>query len=416
MRENWRRRLSSILVLGMAVLALSPQIGMVAKLPDEVVLHTGVVTEIPVSMAVSAGIDAPDSVVGVERDYKSNGSSVRLTGSTEGEAQLTFRLLGLLPVRTVTVSVEAERRLIPGGQSVGVAINTNGVVMVGASDLGATPSPARLAGLKTGDVIQSVNGESIANSEALSEHLNNGDVAQVQVLRENKVLEFDIEPVQDERDGSWRMGAWVRDSTAGVGTLTFYDPENSRFGALGHAITDIDTGVLMPVGEGTIYENSVVDITRSLEGSPGELTGDFFLTENVLGDVVSNSDYGIFGESDAPMSNTLYPEGLPVAHRNEVHTGEATLLTTVNGSEVREYKCEVVRLSEKAEPATRSMVIKITDPELIQQTGGIVQGMSGSPLIQDGRIIGAVTHVMVNDPTMGYGISIDSMLKQSEAA
>ena len=417
MREISRRRLSCALVLAMAILALSPQIGTVAALPSQMVLYAGTVTEIPLSMAVSAGIDSPgDVIANLERDNQGDGSTLQLTAGQAGEAQVTFRLLGILPVRTVAVSVEPERVLIPGGQSVGVALQTEGVVVVGSSDLGVTPSPARVAGLKTGDVIKRVNGQAIHNASELTQYLSDGQTAHFEVQRGNEILEYDIAPTQDERDGVWRLGAWVRDSTAGVGTMTFYDPESAQYGALGHAITDVDTGVLMPVGEGAIYENNVVSIHPSQEGTPGELTGDFFCTDHVLGSVTLNSDFGIFGASDAPVSNALYPEGLPAASRSEIEEGPATLLTTLDGGEVQEYDCEVVRLADKAEPATRSMIIRITDPELIAQTGGIVQGMSGSPLIQNGKIIGAVTHVMVNDPTMGYGISIEAMLDAADAA
>lgn len=408
MRENWRRRLCGVFASAVAVLALSPQIGMVAQLPDQMVLHTGSVAEIPISMAVSAGIDAPGSVVAAE---PSGSGSLRLTAASEGEANLTFRLLGILPVGSMKVSVQPERWLVPGGQSVGVAINTDGLVVVGASDLGVTPSPARLAGIKTGDVIQTVDGETVTSAAALSAHLQDGVENRYEILRDGEVLTYDIAPALDERDGAWRLGVWVRDSTAGVGTLTFYDPQSSQFGALGHAITDVDTGVLMPVGEGAIYENSVVNITRSQEGTPGELTGDFFCTDHALGDVLNNSDYGIFGTADAPLKSDVYPDGLPIASRSEVHTGAATLLTTIDGEGVREYDCEITRISDREALTTRSMVVRITDPELIEQTGGIVQGMSGSPLIQDGKIIGAVTHVMVNDPTMGYGIFIENMLE-----
>ena len=215
------------------------------------------------------------------------------------------------------------------------------------------------------------------------------------------------------------MGVWVRQSTAGVGTLTFYDPESHGYGALGHAITDVDTGIAFPVGEGAVYENEVVQITRGAEGRPGELTGAFFEQEVVLGEIERNTDYGIFGGAeDALTDGALYPEGLPVGTRSDIHTGSAQILTTLDGGKVEAFDCEIEKLYDQSEPATRSMVVRITDPELLERTGGIVQGMSGSPILQDGRIVGAVTHVFVSDPTRGYGVYIEWMLDaaQGEAA
>jgi len=293
---------------------------------------------------------------------------------------------------------------------VGVAMTTGGVVVVGNSDLGRTPSPARLAGLKSGDVIQRVNGAPISGARELSASLAAGGTARLRVIRDGEAMECDVLPVRDERDGQYRLGAWVRDSTAGVGTLTFYDPSSGAFGALGHAITDIDTGVLMPVGEGELFANRVVDVKPSREGAPGELSGDFLGSRCGLGRVTANCEFGVFGRAETPLGNPLYPDGLPAASRSQIHTGAATLLTTLEGEAVREYACEIVRLSDAARPGARAMVVRITDPALLERAGGIVQGMSGSPLLQDGRIIGAVTHVMVNDPSMGYGICIESML------
>lgn len=411
MGERSRRRLSGVLAAATAMLMLSPQLGALSRLPNEMVLGAGSVTVIPVSAALRADATGDDGAIAeVEM---AEGGSLTLKAGESGEGQLTFSLLGLVPVRTVKLSVQPQRVLVPGGQSVGVAMTTGGVVVVGNSDLGKTPSPARLAGLKSGDVIQCVNGLDVSGAAQLSACLEGGETAHLRVLRGENVVECDVTPAKDERDGRYRLGAWVRDSTAGVGTLTFYDPQSGAFGALGHAITDIDTGVVMPVGEGEIYANRVVDVTPSRNGAPGELTGDFLGETEALGSVSRNCEYGIFGRAAQPLENALYPEGLPVAARRQIHTGAATLLTTVDGEGVGEYRCEIVRLADAAQPAARAMVVRVTDPALLEKTGGIVQGMSGSPLIQDGRIIGAVTHVMVNDPAMGYAICIESMLGET---
>ena len=409
MEGRIRRRLGALLAAAMAALMLSPQLGAVSRLPEELVLGAGTVTELAVSSAVRVDATA------VEAARDGAGGALRLTAGEAGDGELRFSLLGLVPLRTVKLSVQPQRRLVPGGQSVGVALRTGGVVVVGNSDLGRTPSPARLAGLKSGDVITSVDGSAVGGAKELAASIANGGTAHLRLLRDGDVLECDVTPARDERDGQYRLGAWVRDSTAGVGTLTYYDPAGGGFGALGHAITDVDTGVVMPVGEGALYNNTVVAVTPSEAGAPGELTGDFLGETEALGSVALNSESGIFGTMDAPPEGALYPEGLPVARREDVHPGAASLITTVGGREAREYACEIVRLSDRSQGAARALVVRVTDPALLAATGGIVQGMSGSPILQDGRIVGAVTHVMVNDPTMGYGILIDSMLKQGDA-
>ena len=409
MGQRIRRRLACLFAAAMALAALSPQLDALARLPEEMVLSAGTVTRIPASSMVRADIDGASGAAALNTADSHTGEWALTAGET-GEAALTFRLLGLLPLRTVKVSVQPTRVLVPGGQSVGVALNTQGVVVVGSSDLGRTPSPARLAGLKSGDVIRTVDGEAITSAKQLSLKMSNGAPARLGVVRDGVAVECDITPVQDSRDGQYRLGAWVRDSTAGVGTLTFYDPVTGEIGALGHAITDVDTGVVMPVGEGELFANRVVAVTPSKEGAPGELTGDFFTTPVSRGRVTRNARQGVFGTANAPLESALYPGGLPVADRSQTHTGAATLLTTVEGGDVGEYACEIVRLSDRASDDGRSMVVRVTDEALLARTGGIVQGMSGSPLIQDGRIIGAITHVMVNDPAMGYAIDIGSML------
>ena len=409
MTRIWRR-LKCVFAAALAAMLLAPRLGAVANLPDRLAMEPGGSVSLMVPGTLGAGVDAPE----VAAVVASAGSALRVNAGEEGEAQLTLDVLGL-PVRKVKLSVEPEKVLIPGGQSVGVAIKTAGVVVVGASDLGKTPSPARLAGLKSGDVIRSLDGTPVTSAAQLASLLTAGEKARLTVARDGADFECAITPTADARDGGARLGAWVRDSTAGVGTLTFYDPRDGAFGALGHAITDIDTGALMPVGAGEIYENRVVEVTRSREGTPGELTGDFFADARIMGEVTRNTDRGIFGEAGA-IENPLYPEGLPIAPLREVRPGPASLLTTVEGGAVREYACEIVRLSPRQDSATRAMVIRVTDPALLERTGGIVQGMSGSPIIQDGHLIGAVTHVMVNDPAMGYAIGIEAMLEAAREA
>ena len=286
--------------------------------------------------------------------------------------------------------------------------------MVGSSDVGKTPSPAYQAGIRAGDRIVRVGDTPVTGSEQLRSLIAGGGEAVLEVARGDETMTVSVEPALDPADGAYRLGAWVRDSTAGIGTLSFYDPDSGAFGALGHAITDVDTGIVLPVGYGGIYESSVVDISKGKSGEPGELQGQFFDAGTQLGEVTSNTDFGIFGMTEEAIANPLYPDGLPVGTRGDIHVGKAQLLTTLVDGQVRAYECEITKLSAQDEPATRSMVIKVTDETLLQATGGIVQGMSGSPIVQDSKLVGAVTHVFINDPTQGYGVYIEWMLDAAE--
>ena len=394
------------------VLALSaPGVQSLNALPDRLSLAPGSNAMLEVALPVSARLDSGDT----SASLAASGAGYALSAGTEsGTANLIFRLLGVVPVKTVEVEVAEARRLIPGGQSVGIAIETQGLLVVGTSDLGQSASPARLAGLESGDVITKVDGSEVRTARELEALLRDGEEAAVTVMRDGEERSLTLTPATDPRDGKTRIGAWVRSSTAGVGTLTFVDPETGAFGALGHAISDVDTGVLLPVAEGGLYESEVVEVRRSERGAPGEIVGDFLTEERKIGCVTRNCDYGVFGENYAgDAQSALYPEGLIVGDRSQLHTGDAQILTTVDDA-VKAYDCEIERLESGESANLRSIVLHITDPELLARTGGIVQGMSGSPIVQGGRLIGAVTHVLVNDPTRGYGILIENMLNAAE--
>ena len=291
----------------------------------------------------------------------------------------------------------APRVLIPGGQAIGVAIRTQGVLVVGAGDNGRDS-------LREGDMILSVNGVPLLESAMLTEAVNaaQGQPLSLRISRGGQENDLLLTPRYD-------------DSTAGVGTLTYYDPATGAYGALGHAITDSDTGSLLPVREGALMQAEIVDVRRGQRGAPGELRGSFLREQVTLGTVQVNTALGIYGRLEAPAASALYPEGLPTASRGQVHTGAATILSTIAGQEACEYAIEITQVSRQSAAAPKSMVLRVTDERLLSSTGGIVQGMSGSPILQDGRIVGAVTHVFVSDPTQGYGVFIDWMLQQSDA-
>lgn len=316
---------------------------------------------------------------------------------------LAVLLTGALCCQTVWAD---QRTLIPVGKAVGIKLFADGVLVVSTSSDG--PCPARDCGIQEGDLIVSCNGERITSAEELQAllHAAGGTPAAVGLRRDGKSLTVTAVPVQAE-DGSWRLGAWTRDSMAGVGTLTFYDPDTGAYGALGHGITDTDTAKLMPLSSGSIMETTVKAVKKGQKGDPGQLKGDFTVQHDV-GTVSANTSGGIFGT--VAEGGFVSGAALPVARRSEVTTGPAVILSTISGDDTQEYTVEIVRLCP-ANRDGRDLLLKVTDPRLLEATGGIVQGMSGSPIIQNGKFVGAVTHVLVNDPTQGYGILLEHMLE-----
>ncbi len=323
--------------------------------------------------------------------------AVNVTGTQTGASEMVLSLLGI-PLKRVEVQISPEKRLIPGGMALGIAMRTEGVLIVGVSDAAEGVSPAKDAGLQAGDVIKSVNGEKVATAQDLTERLQRASGAPLHIAyqRAGEDRTALLTPHRDGETGTVRLGAWVRDSTAGVGTLSFYDPDTRRYAALGHAITDGDTGSILSVSEGQVLKADIVAVQKGKSGEPGELKGSFLREGRTLGDIRRNSLLGIYGAMSESAANPLYPEGLPIGLRSGVHTGAATILSSVDGTGVHEYAIQITRVNPQSAPAPKSMVLRVTDERLLELTGGIVQGMSGSPILQDGRLIGAVTHVYVS--------------------
>ena len=300
-------------------------------------------------------------------------------------------------------------KLVPVGHTVGIKLFSRGVLVVKLPD-GQTP--ARECGLQTGDVIVKCGGISVQSTEQFQQLLQERRSAatDLQVSRNGRQLELSVSPEKNEQ-GAYSIGAWIRDSMAGIGTVTYYDPATGAFGALGHGIADVDTAQLMPFSSGSILPSTVKAVKKGEAGSAGELRGDFDLSSD-LGTLYANTQSGVFGHLETDASCWDVGEALPVARADEVVPGKATILSNVEGDEICAYDIEILSAGTSADG--RDMVLRVTDPELIAATGGIVQGMSGSPILQNGKFVGAVTHVLLNDPTKGYGIFLETMLRSAE--
>lgn len=307
-----------------------------------------------------------------------------------------------------------ERMVIPLGRAVGIKLFSDGVIVIGMSDIdtgNGTVNPARTCGLRTGDIITHINSEEVDSIEEVRGLLQKleGEAMSIRAIRGDKQVQMTAQAVLCAADGSYKLGAWIRDSMAGIGTMTYYDPATGTFGALGHGVSDHDTSLLMPLEEGSILYAEVAGVQKGAAGAPGLLQG-AFKTNRDLGVLSANTQCGIFGRlDDRSMVRGLSP--LPVAVREEVVAGPATILSNISGDEVREYSIEIIKIFAENPDDPRDFMVRVNDPALLAATGGVVQGMSGSPILQNGKVVGAVTHVLVNDPTRGYAISMDSMLE-----
>lgn len=366
----------------------------------------------------------PDSYVTVDVNSADTGSSL-FTCRCETDAALAdsdgyarsypaqIRLFDAIPVKNSTVTVVHRRYVTLGGNVFGLRIFADGVIVTGvgtvASD-GADAAPAKKAGIKQGDIIRKINGTAVTSNHDISRLIgsSSGKPMSVELLRDGKTKNVTVEPAKDTADGKYKLGMWVRDSSAGVGTVTFVDNETGTVAGLGHAICDADTGDIMPLRSGDILDVIIRGCVKGTSGTPGELCGVF--GNKTLGELYINGSTGVYGvvaEKD-PRAKKI-----PVALCNEVETGKAQIVSTVDGGEAEFFDIEITAV-HRGEGEEKNMVIKITDSDLLAKTGGIVQGMSGSPIVQNGMLVGAVTHVFVNDPQQGYAIFAETMISTAQ--
>lgn len=375
--------------------------------------------------ALELDIPAKGEILNVSRQGQSNipegAVSVDLsrpvtmkTGSPD-TLQMQVKLFGILPLKQVGIRVIEDQELIPVGVPIGIYVKTEGVLVVGTGEFrsagGEKVSPAKNI-VKSGDYVLKLNGEEITEKDDLISRIENGDGAEqiLTIRRGEECFDVKICPVRDQ-SGKYKIGVWVRDNAQGVGTMTYIDSQGN-FGALGHGINDVDTSTLMEMNDGTLYQTEIISIQKGTAGHPGEMTGMIvYADDRILGDITGNSARGIFGKCNNKALALGTEEALPIGLKQEIEKGPAQILCTVDGT-TRYYNIEITDVHLDHDNVNRGIELKVTDPELIALTGGIVQGMSGAPIIQNGKFIGAVTHVLVQDSTRGYGIFIENMLER----
>jgi len=323
-------------------------------------------------------------------------------------ACVSAAIIMCMSVMPVQSQAKQEKLLVPMGSAVGIRMFTDGVLVVGlaATKNGTEASPGAVAGLLPGDLITALGSNKISSADDFKAEMKKltGEPISMTVIRSGETLQLTLKP--NMNGGNPELGLWLRDNVAGIGTLTFYDPETGVYGGLGHGINDIDSGVIMPLGRGDIFMSTVTEIKKGSPGAPGELSGDFDM-QNTCGSILINTQYGIFGNLCAGKPDPA--RAIPAADSKDIVLGKATIMANIKGTEVESFEVEITRIYRGNEDS-RSLMLSIKDERLLGQTGGIVQGMSGSPIIQNGKLIGAVTHVLVNDPTKGFGVSIDKMI------
>ncbi|HIU77190.1 MAG TPA: SpoIVB peptidase [Candidatus Pelethocola excrementipullorum] len=333
--------------------------------------------------------------------------------SGNGSYKVEFKIANILPLKTVKVEKTERPTIYASGTSVGIYMETEGVLIVDSGEIqtkdGQLLKPAEHI-VKSGDYIEKINGQELHNKQELLDKVaqSDGSSMVLSVMRQGELVDLQVTPVMAE-DGSYKLGIWVRDNVQGIGTLTYVTPEG-KFGALGHGISDADTGDLLKLGKGELYQAEILDVVKGSSGSPGELRGVIrYRNEDIMGNIEKNTKIGIYGTLSEETIHSLPLSSYELGMKQEVQEGPATILCSVDGN-IKEYQAVIRNIDLGQTDTNKCFEIEITDESLLNTTGGIVQGMSGSPIIQNGRIIGAVTHVFIADSTCGYGIFIENML------
>lgn len=371
--------------------------------------------QIPDSYTQTEGEPAPVySNFLVTEEIKPGMAEVSANAYASGSYTIEYKLMGIIPLKEAEVQVLKPAYVIPGGIPIGIYMETKGILIIGTGEVtgidGLTYEPAYRI-VQRGDYIQAINGKPVSDKEDLIDVVNaeGGQDVILDLDRNGETIQVKVEAVKTSQE-EYKLGIWVRDNTQGIGTLTFLT-ENGRFGALGHGVNDVDTGSLLEIAEGALYDTNIIDIKKGEKGTPGELSGLIrYRKELICGELTENTPVGIFGEGEDRLYEKLEGEPLQVGYKQEIELGEAYVRSSISGV-MKDYQVEILEIHRKDEDMNKGIILKVTDPELLDLTGGIVQGMSGSPIIQNGKLVGAVTHVFVQDSTKGFGVFIENMLE-----
>ena len=400
-----KKFLKILLILTLIIILV--YVSNVTSIPDNLILMQGEELNIKTMFGLNLENSSGQTIEAMASDTEKISKEV-------GKLDLSLNL-GNFSLKDVTVNVIPNTVVIPGGEAIGLRLYTSGVLVVGMSEIVGTDnksySPYKDSGIQEGDMIVKIDDKAITCTSDLITKVNecNGNSVEITYVRDGNNYITEIKPTKTE-ENEYKLGLWVRDAAAGVGTITYYDPESQMFGALGHGILDIDTDQLIDIAKGEVITSKILSIVKGEKGKPGEVQGSID-NGKVIGEVYKNTNFGIYGK----LTDVSLIEGgktLEVMPRDEVKLGKATIICTLDDNKREEYEIEIERLYTSTNRNNKNMIIKVTDERLLEKTGGIIQGMSGSPILQDGKFVGAVTHVMVNNPEKGYGIFADTMLKQ----
>ncbi len=428
-REKLRRAAGLLMVTLILLLCATEQFRAFISFPDHVRLPLDGVQNLAMNVPFGATV-RPDrggalslngEQLGTEGRRIALGAPMSIAALNTGQYSVDFKLFGLIPLRKLKVDVVPPLRVIPGGHSIGVLLKSRGVIVVGYAAVkdaqGNLHHPGKDSGLELGDAILAIGGKQVTCDEQAArlfdEAGQSGSAVTLSIRRKGRTMEKSVSPVREAATGRFRVGLYIRDGAAGIGTLTFYDPVSGKYGALGHVIADAETAQPIDVDKGHIVAAEVSAIQPGRVRNPGEKIGTMVDQDNWLGSIDKNSRFGIFGTMTTPVKNPFFQEPVPVAMGAQVKEGPAEILTVVSGQKLERYTVEIQRVMRQPTAEGKNMIVKVTDPRLLAKTGGIVQGMSGSPILQDGKMVGAVTHVFVNDPTRGYGVLIEWMLQEA---
>lgn len=405
------KKLTRIFIISFLLLLLM-YVTNITSIPENVMLLQGEHYSIKTLLGIN--------ITTKRENYETIEVSSNLSKSATKVGKINYRLnlFGAIPLKEITVNVIPKTYVVPLGDAVGLKLYTSGVLVVGMGEIEGAGNikykPYENSGIEEGDRIVAINNNTVTCTSDLINEVNKskGNSVNVQYIRDEDTIETSIIPAKGS-DNKYKLGLWVRDAAAGVGTVSFYEPETKTFAALGHGIQDIDTGKLLKIAKGDFVTTKIISIIKGKKGTPGKIQGSIE-NSTTIGKVGKNTEFGVFGTlNNTTVLNINKNDAIEVASRDEIREGKATIISTVEDGNKKEYEIEIEKIYRNNNENNKSMLVKVTDKELLEKTGGIVQGMSGSPIIQNNKLVGVLTHVLVGEPETGYGVFADLMIKQS---